>query len=179
MLLLKDLIQVLEFWKSEPVNRGKVRDNVIQFLSTTSSAILWLVIMWMTIIHSWCKYSKSCSNKYLLHNSRGKEKNSDKNLHIRVLTTGCYRLDPEWWVDVDIKGTSPDSGALTLISAWISLNFGWSLSPTSCSKIASLVVTIAPACWNLYKFNKIWHSFTRFWVHYFINCTAKILENNF
>lgn len=40
--------------------------------------------------------------------------------------------------------TSPDSGALILMIAWISLNFGWSLSPTSCSSTASLVVTVAP-----------------------------------
>lgn len=43
---------------------------------------------------------------------------------------------------------SPDVGALTLIICWISLNFGWSLSPTNCNNIASLVVTIAPACRN-------------------------------
>ena len=38
----------------------------------------------------------------------------------------------------------PDSGALALIRFWISLNFGWSLSATSCSRTASLVVTMIP-----------------------------------
>lgn len=38
----------------------------------------------------------------------------------------------------------PDSGALALMRFWISLNFGCSLSATSCSKIASLVVTMIP-----------------------------------
>ena len=50
---------------------------------------------------------------------------------------------------------SPDNGALTLMRAWTSLNLGWSLSPTSCSSTASLVVTVAPIWrnrWNRHQY---------------------------
>jgi len=49
------------------------------------------------------------------------------------------------------RGTSPETGALTLISAWMSLKAGWSLSATSCSSTASLDVTTAPACTNRWQ----------------------------
>lgn len=58
--------------------------------------------------------------------------------------------DPDYRFELTVE-TRPETGALTLINPWISLNDGWSLSPTSCSRTASLVVTVAPECWNLCK----------------------------
>lgn len=54
------------------------------------------------------------------------------------------RMEVSFGHAVQTLDSRPDSGALALMMFWISLNFGCSLSATSCRRIDSLVVMMMP-----------------------------------